>query len=291
MRQNKIAIQIDTDLCIRCGKCARVCPANVLIQEKGQEPIVVRKAEHCISCAHCVDVCPKEAIQHSEFPAEKIHPIDYSQMPTSDQLMWLLKARRSNRTLTSKPIPAEILDKIIEAGYYAPTATNSQLLSFTLVTQPEKLKEVADFTIGVFDSIAKTLLNPIVKCFLKPFMKDLYAYVPAFKKMKRDHQEGKDPILRKATALLFIHTPKSYRFGAEDANLAYQNASLMAQSLGISQIYMGFVLTATKQDKKRRLEQMLGIDGKIHAVMALGIPSFQYPNYADRKELRVNKIK
>ena len=204
----------------------------------------------------------------------------------------------------------ESLDRLVNSGYDVAavvTATDkpagrghhllqSAVKQYALahglrVLQPEKLKEVANFTIGVFDSIAKTLLNPIVKCFLKPFMKDLYAYVPAFKKMKRDHQEGKDPILRKATALLFIHTPKSYRFGAEDANLAYQNASLMAQSLDISQIYMGFVLTATKQDKKRRLEQMLGIDGKIHAIMALGIPSFQYPNYADRKELRVNKIK
>lgn len=290
MKRIKIAIQIDTDRCIRCGKCARVCPANVLLQEQAKAPITVRKAENCIVCAHCVDVCPQEAIQHSEFPTEKIHPIDYSQMPTSDQLMWLLKARRSNRTLTSKPIPSEWLDQIIEAGYYAPTATNSQLLSFTLVTQPEKLKEVADFTISVFDSIAKKLLNPIIKCILKPFMKDLYAYVPAFKKMKRDHEEGKDPILRKATALLFIHTPTSYRFGAQDANLAYQNASLMAQSLGVSQIYMGFVLTATKQDKKRRLEKMLGIDGTIHAVMALGIPAFSYPNYADRKPLSIKRI-
>ena len=102
----------------------------------------------------------------------------------------------------------------------------------------------AKATAGVFDSLAKLLLNPVVKCVVKPFMKDVYKYVPVFNRLKEEHKAGKDPILRKATALLLIHTPKSNRFGSEDANLAYQNASLMAQSLGVSQIYMGFVLTA-----------------------------------------------
>ena len=148
----------------------------------------------------------------------------------------------------------------------------------------------AKATIGVFDSLAKLLLNPVVKCVVKPFMKDVYKYVPVFNRLKEEHKAGKDPILRKATALLLIHTPKSNRFGSEDANLAYQNASLMAQSLGVSQIYMGFVLTAIRQEGKDTLAKTLGIDGKIQAIMALGIPAFKYPKYTDRKEIVKNYI-
>ena len=114
-------------------------------------------------------------------------------------------------------------------------------------------------------------------------MKDVYKYVPVFNRLKEEHKAGKDPILRKATALLLIHTPKS-------ANLAYQNASLMAQSLGVSQIYMGFVLTAIRQEGKDTLAKTLGIDGKIQAIMALGIPAFKYPKYTDRKEIVKNYI-
>ena len=120
--------------------------------------------------------------------------------------------------------------------------------------------------------------------------KDVYKYVPVFNRLKEEHKAGKDPILRKATALLLIHTPKSNRFGSEDANLAYQNASLMAQSLGVSQIYMGFVLTAIRQEGKDTLAKTLGIDGKIQAIMALGIPAFKYPKYTDRKEIVKNYI-
>lgn len=286
MNTNSITLSIDQTTCIQCGKCSKVCPAGILLQEKKGGPICVEHLQSCIQCGHCTDVCPTSSILHSAFPHEKIHAINYEMMPTPEQLMWLIKSRRSNRAITSTPVPREKLDLIVEAANYAPTATNAQSLSFTIITDPQKLKIVSDYTIGVFDRLERLLTNPVVKLFLQPFMKEVYAYVPAFKRMKKEHEEGKDPILRKATALLFIHTPKSNRFGSEDANLAYQNASLMAQSLNVSQIYMGFVLTAIRQDKKDTLSQLLGIDGKIKAIMALGMPAFRYENYTDRKPIR-----
>lgn len=104
-----------------------------------------------------------------------------------------------------------------------------------------------------------------------------------FPEMRREYAGGNDRILRGATAVLLIHAPKESRFGAEDANLAYQNASLMAEVLGVSQIYMGFVLTAVRQDRKKGLCRMLELGGRhICAVMALGMPQFRYPNYIDR---------
>ncbi len=276
-------IEINADTCIRCGKCVRVCPSGIFTQEKVGEAVGLINRDSCIVCGHCVDVCPTDSVVHEDFPPEKIHPIDYGMMPSPGQVMALMKSRRSNRTLTGKVIPREQLDQIVEAAACAPTATNAQTVSFTIVTDPAKLRLVNEYTIGVFDSIAKVLLNPIVRLIATPFLKEIYQYVPAFRRLKADYEAGKDPILRKATALLLIHTPRSNRFGHEDANLAYQNASLMAQSLGISQIYMGFVLTAIRSGKKGKLAKLLGIDGEIQAIMALGIPAFRYPKYSDRK--------
>lgn len=114
-------------------------------------------------------------------------------------------------------------------------------------------------------------------------------YLPLFKKMQERFKQGDDKILRGATAVILIHTPTWNRFGAEDSNLAYQNGSLMAESLGIGQFYGGFVLTAVRQ-RKGEMEKMLGIDGKICAVMALGVPKFRYANYIDRIDIMCNKI-
>ena len=50
------------------------------------------------------------------------------------------------------------------------------------------------------------------------------------------------------------------------------------------------VLTAIRQEGKDTLAKMLGIDGKIQAIMALGIPAFKYPKYTDRKEIVKNYI-
>ena len=66
--------------------------------------------------------------------------------------------------------------------------------------------------------------------------------------------------------------------------MAYQNASLMAESMGISQIYMGFVLTAIRQAKKGAFARLLGIDGEVFALMGLGMPAFRYPRAVDHQE-------
>ena len=105
-----------------------------------------------------------------------------------------------------------------------------------------------------------------------------------------EFDKGNDLILRGATAVILIHTPSESRFGCQDANLAYQNGSLMAESLGVAQFYTGFVCSAVEQDRNRRLAKMLGISGKIRAGMALGIPAFRYPNYIDRKDINVTKL-
>lgn len=276
------SINIEKKSCIRCGKCVRVCPSGIMNQEKKGDAISLKHIQNCIACGHCVDVCPTDSVIHCLFPPDKIHTIDYARLPAPEQVMLLIKSRRSNRAITSEPVPNEMLEQIIEAARYAPTASNKQQVSFTLVTDPIKLRQISDFTIDKLSSTAKKLSNPIIKGLLKPFLREIYNSLPALFRLKQEHKAGNDPILRKATALLLFHTPKSNGFGCQDANLAYQNASLMAQSLGVSQIYMGFVIKAIQLSGQEEFSQMLGIKGKIQAIMALGIPAFNYAKYTER---------
>lgn len=78
-----------------------------------------------------------------------------------------------------------------------------------------------------------------------------YRYIPVFKQLQEEFGKGNDGILRGATAVLFFYTEKKARFGCQDCNLAYQNASLMAEALGVAQFYTGFVCTAAGMNRKK----------------------------------------
>lgn len=284
------SIIVNSVSCIKCGKCIKVCPSILFSQNSETSLVEIESIDGCISCGHCVASCPTDSVQHSDFPSEKVHAINYSTMPTPEQMLLLCKARRPNRAFSSKQIPSEMLDLILEAAHAAPTASNMQQIEFTLVTSPDKLRQITDFTIGVFGSIVSRLENPFLKPFLRRVMPGVYKYIPAFNRLIAEREKGRDMILRGATAVLFIHAPKKNRFGCMDANLAYQNGSLMAESLGVSQFYTGFVCSAIQQDKQNKLAEILGIEGTIHAGMALGLPQFRFPKYIDKNDIKVNKI-
>jgi len=281
-----ITINID-ESCIKCGKCVKVCPAYILTQADPKAEIGLRNVHTCIACGHCVAVCPTDSVIHSEFPEQKVHTLDRNILPSPEQILELCRARRSNRAFLSSAVPEDYLRQIVEAAHLAPTASNGQEVSFTLVTKPELLKQIGDITIGTFETTVKKITNPFINLFINLIVPGAKEAVPTLSAVIAKHKSGVDAILRGAKAVLLIHTPASSNFGRQDANLAYQNASLMAESLGVSQFYTGYVCIAIDMDKKKKLAKLLNIEGNIHAGMALSMPAFKFPKYTDRKELNL----
>src|SRR5580704_11890989 len=54
-----------------------------------------------------------------------------------------ITSRRNVRSFTDRPIPAEDLDRILEAGRRSPSSQNWQPWSFILVTDREQLRKLA----------------------------------------------------------------------------------------------------------------------------------------------------
>lgn len=279
-------LSIDSERCIRCGRCVKVCPSLVFGQPAAHADVRVDAPENCIGCGHCVAACPAAAVEHAAFPAGTVHPVDRSLLPSPEQLLLLCKARRSNRALSRKPVPAEYLDRILEAAHSAPTASNLQQVGYTVVTDPSDLRFVIELTLEFCRRMLRLLEMPVVGAVVRRLVKGAGRYRRTLHRLIDEYdREGRDRVLRGVTALILIHAPAKSRFGAIDCQLAYQNASLMAEALGVSQIYTGFVLAASRGGRMKRLVRRFGIAGRVHAGMALGMPEFLFPNRIDKKPL------
>jgi ferredoxin-type protein NapH len=53
--RGKYQLKVDREKCIECGKCQKVCPMQLPVNEIFEKP-------DCIKCARCVEACPKNAL-------------------------------------------------------------------------------------------------------------------------------------------------------------------------------------------------------------------------------------
>jgi len=56
-----------TDDCIRCGKCAKICPVGNIALDEGK----VVFGDNCQQCMACIQWCPNRAIAHPNVPADR----------------------------------------------------------------------------------------------------------------------------------------------------------------------------------------------------------------------------
>ena len=55
MGGKKYQLKVDAEKCIDCGKCQKVCPMQLPVNEIPDKP-------DCIKCARCVEACPRHAL-------------------------------------------------------------------------------------------------------------------------------------------------------------------------------------------------------------------------------------
>lgn len=73
----RLSLKIDTDSCIQCGICQKVCPAEAV---KGTDDFSVDKGS-CLLCLDCLHKCPEKAIKfnlgRNPYDRDKILLHDY----------------------------------------------------------------------------------------------------------------------------------------------------------------------------------------------------------------------
>ena len=293
-------ITIDSSQCKKCGLCASVCPVDIFVQREKLTIPELMNEQGCIACGHCVAICPQDAIRHSEFPSTAIRAIQVEEMPTTEQVMTLLKSRRSIRAFRDKPLAKETIESIIDGARFAPSGHNSQSTEYLVVQDEAVLNQVSATVIEYLKFEIRRFGNPLFRTLALLATREKAESglheIPGFKQMIQAFESGDDPILNGAPVLLAFHAPRTVGFADVNAQLALQNASLVAHALGIGHFYTGWVLAPCRAPMarawNRRIPDLIGIPpgNELYGALALGYPIPKFKNIIDRKPARITRI-
>lgn len=189
-----------------------------------------------------------------------------------NEVISCIKTRRSIRSYSEKKLAREVIEEIINAGKYAPSAEDRQPWRFIVITNRDFIKKLSE---EVKRQIEKVLKNK--RKWRKKFneLNDnrMILFLSAVVKSKRDS------IFFDAPAVIFIVTDEMM-FNDESCACCAQNMMLSAWSMGIGSCWIGF---ARFLELNRSIIEEIGVPEGYHISACL---TFGYPEKVPKPSMR-----
>ena len=206
------------------------------------------------------------------------------------QLVRLMASRRSCRNFLDKSLDRSILDDLVKIGCTAPSGTNCQLWTFTILPNREAVltlgKKVRDFYMKLNAMAEKKWLRLGLRLVGKPELEGYYQgyYEQVKEGLAEFEQTGVDRLFHGAPAAIVVGSRPGATLPKEDAMLASQNILLAAHSMGLGSCLIGMAVEAMKNDRK--LQTAIGIphEETVYSIIALGYSAEAYQRTAGRKK-------
>jgi len=282
--------KIITEKCISCGRCVSVCPSFVL--DMAEEKARVTRGEWCIGCGHCGAVCPTEAVLH-EATSFEMHLDQWPGSALSAETLELLfRERRSVRNYTGDPVPQEILKRVLDAGRYGPTGTNSQNVHYVVLASSDQISQLRDMTIRFYDKIFSRargrvggfLLSLVAGRKTLEYLRDSLPKVDyAYERIRK----GEDRLFYHAPVLILAHAESWDTCSSFNCSVALYHGSLLAHTLGLGCCFNGFLVNAVNHDRKMKRWLGLPVDHQCYSAMTLGYPNVKYERLVLRDSPKV----
>jgi nitroreductase len=162
-----------------------------------------------------------------------------------------LMGRRSIRRFEDKAVPKVVIDKLLEAGVWAPSGMNSQPWRFTVVESREIINKLSRRT---KELVPKNMPLP--------------------ENLQTALKSDKDVVFYGAPLLILISVKKDVEWrtiNLLDCGLAAQNMFLAAYQAGLGSCFIGFA-AFLNQDTKALAEIGIPEDHELLAPLILGYP-------------------
>lgn len=183
-------------------------------------------------------------------------------------------SRRSIRAYTNQQIKIEDLDKILEAGRYAPSGMNSQSCRFTAIQNQNTLSMINS-------SMKEALLDYVVDENTHPYMSYL------INQAKEDNVN----FFYNAKTLIIVSNEKNNPTANPDAALTLGNMMLMAHDLGLGSVWLNQLVIIKDLAKVRSAMERIHIpeNHEIFGSLVVGYSSTN-PLEATKRKMEVKVI-
>lgn len=170
-----------------------------------------------------------------------------------NEILKNIVTRRSVRKFSAEAIPEDVINDIITAGLYAPSAMNTQYWQFTVVSNKEKLVELQK-------AIAKALDRPDYGRFYN------------------------------APLFIIVSVPADYRLGDVDTACVLENMFLAAHADGVGSVWINQLRDCCNDADVRKVLTSLGVpeDHVCYGSAAIGYADCELPK--DRENKGIVKI-
>ncbi|MBL0225070.1 MAG: nitroreductase family protein [Geobacteraceae bacterium] len=268
---------INSDSCTRCGECVADCPARIITMDEGVPTIAADKEASCYRCQHCLMICPTGAVSILGLKPSGSRPLAGG-YPDPDKLEILIKGRRSVRRYKQENLEPDLLQRLLDVAWHAPTGMNSRDVLFTLVDDRGKLSRLRDEVMAGLGRLVREERLPEGKEFFADFVRVW-------------EEKGIDILFRGAPHLLIASAPRQGACPVPDCLIALSYFELFAQSLGVGTVWNGLCKWAIC-DLLPETRQRLGIPEEhvIGYVMSFGRPALRFQRTVQHGPAAVNRV-
>ena len=201
------------------------------------------------------------------------------------ELFDAIRGRKSIRRFKQTPVPDEVINKILDAGRFAPSANNTQQWKFIVIKDREVLKKMAAAVRDMIDRMIPHAEDEKQAQRLAAYKGTYYTFFEKAPVVIAVFMEGYDAGTEKLLAKMGYAAEDIARLrpnpGLQSVAAAIEHMLLAAHALGYGSCWMTGPLVA--QDA---FEKLLGFGKEtfIAALLSLGVPD-EHPGPRPRKPL------
>jgi nitroreductase len=231
----------------------------------------------CYRCQHCLAICPTGAVSILGLKPTGSRPLS-GNLPDPDTLENLIRQRRSVRRYKPENLEPELLQRLLDVAWNAPTGRNSRDVLFTVVDDRQKLASLRD---EVMEGLGRMVRED-----------RLPEGLEFFGGIVRLWEESRiDILFRDAPHLLIASAPSHSASPVPDCLIALSYFELFAQSMGVGTLWNGLTKW-TVNDLLPETRLRLGIpeDHVVGYAMSFGRPAFRFSRTVQRGPANVHRV-